>query len=137
MSTIEVVNVTGASAKLGIYSRDHCPPHATCRDLAGQWTIRISFSFLDNVVRLLSVLPAQNNPGFRVINELAQAVQRNLEACRRLWWGYQQNTQEAAGPCCLNNQTVRGGTIIDAIYDPATCHVRLRYLDGTTVEQVV
>jgi hypothetical protein len=137
MSTIEVVNVAGGSAKLGIYSRDHCPPHATCRDLAGQWTIRISFSFLDNVVRLMSVLPSQNNPGFRVINELAQAVQRNLAACRLLWWGYQQHTQQPAGPCCLNNQAARGGIITDATYDPVTSRVRLRYADGTTVEQVV
>jgi hypothetical protein len=137
MTTIEIVNVAGASAKLAIYSRDHCPPHATCRDSARQWTVRIGFSFLDNVVRLMSVLPPQNNPGSRTINELAQAVQRNLEACRLLWWGYQQNTQQAAGPCCLNNQIVRGGTVIDAIYDPVTTRVRLRYSDGTTVEQVV
>jgi hypothetical protein len=85
----------------------------------------------------MNVLPSQNSPGFRVINELAQAVQRNLAACRLLWWGYQQNTQQAAGPCCLNNQTIRGGTVTDATYDPATSKVRLRYLDGLTVEQVV
>jgi hypothetical protein len=34
MSTFATVSLSGGAARLGIYTRDHCPPHATCRDLA-------------------------------------------------------------------------------------------------------
>jgi hypothetical protein len=137
MSRVEVVAVPRGSAVLGIYTRDHCPPHATCRDTSRQWTIRITFSFLDTIIGLLSVHPAQNNPGTAVIHELERAVHRNLSECRRLWWAYQQNTQEPAGPCCLKNQTVGGSVVLDAVYDPATSRLRLRSSDGFTTDRVV
>ena len=135
MSTIEVVPVTGGSAKLGVYSRDHCPPHATCRDTAGRWEARLTFSFLDQAVGLLSLIPLQNHPGHRVINELAQGVQRNLSECRRRWWSYQRNNPAmvAQGPCCVNNHAMAGATIISADYDPATCTTRVCLSDGTTI----
>jgi hypothetical protein len=85
----------------------------------------------------LSILPAKNNPGYQVINELAQAVQRRLAECRHLWWMYQQNTLEPAGPCCLKNQTVGGSVVLDAAYDPGTLCLRLRTSDGMTTERVV
>ena|SRR5438067_10231138 len=135
MSTVEVVQVAGGSARLGIYSRDHCPPHATCRDVAQRWVVRITFSFLDAQVGVLSVVPPQNSPGVGVINDLADAVLRNLPECRRLWWDYRRTNPaaQADGPCCLNNQ-LRSGTIIsDATYDPATCRTNMRLADGTTV----
>jgi len=136
MSRIEVVPVTGGSADLSIYTRDHCPPHATCRDTTRQWTVRIAFSFLDRNVQVLSILPPRNSPGHHVVNELAQAVQRNLSECRNLWWTYQQNTLDPAGPCCLNNQVVAGGLLLEVTYDPATSSVRKRYPNGTVVEVV-
>jgi hypothetical protein len=63
MSTIAVVAFAGGSARMGIYTRDHCPPHATFRDQAGRWIIRITFSFLDANVGLMSIIPPQNSPG--------------------------------------------------------------------------
>jgi hypothetical protein len=132
-----VVAVPGGSAFLGIYTRDHCPPHATCRDVSHQWTIRITFTFLDSRIGLLSVYPAQNHPGATVIRELERAVHRNLSQCRNLWWTYQQNTREPAGPCCLKNQTVGGSIVLDAVYEPATSRLRLRSSDGFTTERTV
>jgi hypothetical protein len=137
MSRIEVVTVPGGSVALGVYTRDHCPPHATCRDVSRQWTIRLTFSFLDASIGLLSVHPVQNNPGSAVIRDLERAVHRNLSECRNLWWAYQQNTREPAGPCCLKNQVVAGSVVLDAAYDPATNRLRLRSSDGLTTERVV
>lgn len=139
MSTIEVVAFSGGSAKMGIYTRDHCPPHATFRDQTGRWIIRITFSFLDSSVLLMSIIPPQNSPGAGVINELAQAVQRNLSECRRYWWTYQQNNPltQTAGACCLNNQQRSGGVIADAAYDPATCQTRITFADGVVITMTV
>src|ERR1051325_2846031 len=106
MSTIEVVAFAGGAAKMGIYTREHCPPHATFREQGGQWLVRIAFSFRDDRVALMSIVPPRNSPTMGVINDLADAVRRNLSECRRLWWTYQQNNplSQTEGPCCLNNQ---------------------------------
>lgn len=136
LSTIEVVPLSGGSAKLGVYTREHCPPHATCRDTAGRWVVRISFSFADpTAVGLLSVIPQQNSPGSRTINDLVNAVLRNLSECRRLWWLYQQNNPllHTEGACCLNNTRYGGKAIIDATYDPGTRSTRVRFSDGVTM----
>ena len=130
------VVVSGGSAKIGVYSKDHCPPHATCRDTGGQWVVRISFSFVDpSFVDVLSILPPQNNPGNRVINQLASAVQQNLKECRRLWWMYQRNNPriQAEGACCLNNSIYGSKTVRDATYDLGTSSTRLRFSDGMTM----
>jgi hypothetical protein len=139
MSTIETVGVTGGSARLAIFSRDHCPPHVTCIDKGQRWTVRITFSFLDGDVEILSIHPSQNSPGAAVINELAYAVQRNLPECRRLWWTYQRQNpaNQAKGPCCLLNQIRAGSVIVDAAYDPATCTTSIRFADGGEIRQVV
>jgi hypothetical protein len=139
MSTIEVVPVTGGSARLGVFSRDHCPPHATCRDIAGRWTVRLTFSFADDRVGVKDVLPPQNSPGASVINDLAYAVQQRLPECRRLWWAYRQANPAAMadGACCLNNQLRAGGTISHANYDPATCTVYLRFAEGNSMSYVL
>src|ERR1700730_10049343 len=103
MSTIEVVTLPGGSAKISIQTREHCPPHATCRDTAGQWVVRISFSFTDQTaVGPLSVIPTKRNPGARVVNILMSAAQRNLRACGRLWGAHLQNNPlaQAEGACC-------------------------------------
>jgi hypothetical protein len=99
--------------------------------------VRITFSFLDKGVSVLSVLPPQNDPGLRVVNELAQAVQRNLPECRNRWWTYQQNTHDPAGPCCLNNQSISGGVVLEATYNPTASQLRKRYSDGTVVVETV
>jgi hypothetical protein len=139
MSTIEVVAFAGGSAKIGIYTRDHCPPHATIREQTGRWTVRISFSFVDPGVGLMSILPPQNSPGAAVINELAQAVQRNLQECRRLWWTYQQNNPltQTEGACCLNNQPRAGSVIVDAAYDPTVCRTRIILAGGGVITVTV
>jgi hypothetical protein len=136
MSTIEVVPLPGGSAKLGVYTREHCPPHATCRDTAGQWVVRISFSFTDQTaVGLLSVIPTKSSPGARVVNNLVSAVQRNLRECRRLWWTYRQNNPltQAEGACCLNNTAYGKWTVRSATYDPGACQTRLQFTDGQTL----
>jgi hypothetical protein len=139
MSTIAVVAFPGGSARMGVYTRDHCPPHATFRDQTGRWIIRISFSFLDPGVGLMSIIPPQNRPGAAVINELAQAVQRSLPECRRYWWTYQQNNPltQTEGACCLNKQQRSGGVIVDASYDPATCQTRIAFADGGVITMTV
>jgi hypothetical protein len=116
MSTIEVVPLPGGSAKLGIYTREHCPPHATCRDTAGQWVVRISFSFTDQTaVGLLSVIPTKRNPG--------------------VWWTYRQNNPltQAEGACCLNNTAYGKWTVRGATYDPGAYQTRLQFTDGQTL----
>lgn len=132
-----MVTLRGGSARLGIYTGDHCPPHATCRDTVGQWVVRISFSFIDQTgVGLLSVIPTKSAPRQRVINELALAVQRNLRECRRLWWLNRRNNPAAQteGACCLNNTSYGSGrTIVDAEYNPGTCETRLRFSTGVTL----
>ncbi|HEV2097923.1 MAG TPA: hypothetical protein VGR45_03240 [Stellaceae bacterium] len=135
MSTIEVVAFSGGSAKMGIYSRDHCPPHATFRDAAGAWIVRITFSFRDASVALLSLYPAHASLRATAINELAQAVGRRLPECRQLWWTYQKNNPltQAEGPCCLNNQQHAGAKIVDATYDPTACRTRIELDDKTVI----
>ncbi len=139
MSTIEVVTLPRGSASLGIYPLDHCPPHATCLDIGGQWEVRISFSFLDATVDLVSIRPAQNSPGFRIINLLADAVRQNLPECRGRWWNFQQHNpaSQARGACCLNNTIYAGGVVVDATYNPGTSRTRMRFPDGAIVEWTV
>lgn len=135
MSTIEVVAFAGGAAKMGVYARDHCPPHATFREQTGQWVVRIAFSFRDAGIALMNVIPPRNRPNSAVINELAQAVLRNLPQCRHLWWTYQQSNSltQAEGPCCLNNQQHVGAKIVRASYDPTKCETRLELDDNTAV----
>lgn len=136
MSTIEVVPLSSGSAKLGVYTREHCPPHATCREIAGQWVVRIWFSFsYATAIGVHSVIASKNHPGNRAINELVAAVRRNLPECRRLWWTYQQNNPliQAQGACCLNNSLYRSWTVRDATYDPGTRQTTLRFTNGQTL----
>jgi hypothetical protein len=139
MSTIEVVTLTRGSAKLGVYSKEHCPPHATCRELSGAWTVRITFSFADASIGLLSVHPRGRIPTSHAINELATAVQRNLPECRRRWWAFQQHNPliQSEGPCCLNNKTVDGARVMTAAYDPGTSRTTIRFYDGRVEDRVV
>jgi hypothetical protein len=136
MSTITVVPLRGGSAKVAIQTREHCPPHATCRDTGGQWVVRISFSFADATgVGLLDVMPPNNSPGPAAINALASAVQQNLHECRRLWWTYQQNNPliKTEGACCLNNSRYGRWTVRNATYDPRTRETLLTFTTGQTL----
>jgi hypothetical protein len=122
------VPLPGGAAKLCIQTREHCPPHATCRDTGGRWVVRISFSFAySTLVGLIDVMPPQNNPGPAAINALVAAVEQNLHECRRLWWTYQRNNPliRTEGACCLNNSTYGSWTVRSASYDPVTCETRL------------
>lgn len=87
----------------------------------------------------MSIIPPQNRPGATVVNELAQAVQRYLPECRRLWWTYQQNNPltQTEGACCLNNQQRSGSVIVDATYNPATCQTRIVLADGDVITVTV
>jgi hypothetical protein len=136
MSLIEVVTLPRGSARMGVYTLEHCPPHATCKDLAGQWEIRISFSFLDSTVDLMSIRPVQNNPGPSIINLLAHAVRQKLAECRHLWWTYQRHNpaSQAQGACCLNNIVYAGGVVVAATYDPGTSSTRTRFSNGAIVD---
>jgi hypothetical protein len=136
MSTIEEVPLPGGAAKLSIQTREHCPPHATCRDIGKQWVVRISFSFADPTwVGILDVLPPKNSPGSAAINVLAAAVQKNLPECRRLWWTYQHNNPliQAEGACCLNNKPYGSRTVRSASYDPRTRQTRLVFTTGQSM----
>jgi hypothetical protein len=133
MNTVEVVTLPRGSAKLGVYSKDHCPPHATCRELAGDWIVRIMFSFADASVGVLSIHPRRQKPTAAAVNQLIMAVQRNLPRCRELWWTYQQNNPliQTEGACCLNHKTVDGARVLTASYDPGTKCTTIRFYDGT------
>ena len=139
MSTIEIVAFAGGSAKMGIYTREHCPPHATFREQTGSWVVRIAFSFRDSSIALMSIIPPKTRPSLAIINELGDAVRRNLSDCRRLWWTYQQNNPltQTEGPCCLNNQQHAGATIVRASYDPAKSETRIELDDLTVITMVV
>jgi hypothetical protein len=86
-------------------------------------------------VALLSIIPKRSGPAYRTINELLDAVRRNLDECRRLWWSYQQNNPllRAEGACCLNNTRYAGKLVTDAAYDPGTGSTRLSFADATTM----
>ena len=101
--------------------------------------MRLSFSFIEATVGVLSIIPPQKKPGLRVINELADAVQINLPECRRLWWTYQHNNPQiqAQGPCCLNNTYFHGGMVVEASYDPGARQTRMRFSDGAVVTWAV
>jgi hypothetical protein len=138
MNTVVVVALPRGSAKLSVYSKEHCPPHATCRELAGDWIVRITFSFADASVDLLSVHPRRQRPTAAAVNQLILAVEQNLPRCRELWWTYQQNNPliQAEGACCLNHKTVDGARAITASYDPGTRCTTIRFYDGTTAVKV-
>lgn len=68
---------------MGVYTRDHCPPHATCRDNAGNWVARTESSFLDDVVSLMDILPIHNAPSKRATDALENLVAGRLPACRK------------------------------------------------------
>src|SRR5882757_519297 len=78
MSTIEVVSLPSGSAKLGVYTKEHCPPHATCRELTGDWIVRITFSFADASTSLLGIHVRRQRPTASIIHELAAATLKNL-----------------------------------------------------------
>jgi hypothetical protein len=136
MGKITVVPLPGGAAKVSIQTREHCPPHATCRDLGGRWVVRIFFSFAyPTLVGLLDVRPRKNNPGAAAIRALAAAVEQNLPECRERWWTYQRNNPliQAEGPCCLNNAPYGSWIVRTASYDPLARETRLVSTTGQSM----
>jgi hypothetical protein len=88
-----------------------------------------------NRCRFVERDPQRNSPGPRTVNDLVDAVRRNLSECRRLWWLYQQNNPQlhTEGACCLNNTRYGGKIVIDATYDPGIRSTQLQFSDGTTM----
>jgi hypothetical protein len=133
MGKITVVTLPSGAAEVSIQTREHCPPHATCRDLGGQWVVRIFFSYADPaLVGLLDVRPRKNNPGPAVIRVLASSVRQNLHECRDRWWTYQRNNPliQAQGPCCLNNTPYGSWIVRSASYNAVTRETRLVFTTG-------
>ena len=132
---------TGAA--IYVFSNDHCPPHVHARHRGERWIARVRFSFVDNVVELLSIAPTRNLPLQRAVNWLLDDIEAELPACRRSWWAIRQTT-------CLANQWAiasRSGAIelvpegepharqiAEVIYEPEQERLRVRFHDGTTAE---
>jgi hypothetical protein len=133
----------GTGAVIYVFADDHCPPHVHARHRGEGWVARVRFSYVDSEVALISIVPLQNVPLQRVVNELLDDIQARLTDCRRSWWRMRQTT-------CLANQWALGSTvgklglcsertrgarqIADGIYDPVTERLRVTFRDGTATE---
>jgi hypothetical protein len=131
----------GTGAAVYVFSDDHCPPHVHARHLSEGWVARVSFSYINRAIELMSIVPTKNVPLRRVVNHLDE-IQDRLPACRRSWWMIKRST-------CLENQWARVLTsgkvalsdpvpgskqIVDGNYDPETRQVHLTFEDGTSKE---
>jgi len=138
-----VFSSPSTGAAIYVFSDDHCPPHVHARHRGEEWIARLGFSYLDHVVKLLSIAPVKNVPLQRVINSLLSDIQDQLPACRERWW----MTRDTV---CLVNQWVRvsaAGTvellaerkpgakqILEARYVHSTEQLRMSFHDGTTAQ---
>ena len=138
MSTIDHISFSGGSAKVGIWTRDHCPPHATVREDTREWTMKIEFSFADAYVGLHSIRTIKSAPSADAIDTAIDTVRGNRRAYRTRWWNYQRQNpanDKQGGPCCLNNQITQRGAIATATYDPTRDERTLRFKDGTSITE--
>jgi hypothetical protein len=102
----------------------------------------VRFSYVDNVIELISIAPLKNIPRQRVVNRLLDDVQTQLADCRQAWWTTRRTT-------CLANQwaVAQAGKIeirierapdakqiADASYDPDAEQLYVVFRDGTTAE---
>jgi hypothetical protein len=120
MATIDTIAVAGTGLiRLGVWSLDHCDPHVTCSATNGSWLIKIEFSFIHARVRPVLILPPNRVPPSTVINQLESVILAKLAAYRAAWWNNHCNNpaSQTRGACCLNNQTVQGGTVQSATYN--------------------
>lgn len=137
MGRVFVSTLTGA--EVYVFSDDHCPPHVHARHRGGGWIARVSFTYVDEVVVLMSIAPTRNAPLRRVVNRLLDEIQERLGDCRRAWWAIR-------GTTCLANHWVvvlpDGGIeprpkrtkdaiqIAEAIYEPSSGELEVRFRDG-------
>lgn len=65
---------------------EHCPPHVHVG--SDKWQARFEFGFWHNGVRLLDVVPMQNQPTVAVLEDLRQVLKQpaNLRRAREIWW---------------------------------------------------
>jgi hypothetical protein len=141
MGRVFVSEATGAA--IYVFADDHCPPHVHVRHRGEEWVARVTFSYIDRTVELISIAPLKNAPLQRVVNALLDDIQARLADCRRSWWTTRQTT-------CLTNQwavvpvaekielrlerTPNAKQIADATYDPASGRLYVTFRDGTTAE---
>jgi hypothetical protein len=134
---------TSSGAGVYIFSDDHCPPHVHARHRGEGWIARIKFSFVTNVVQLISIAPLQNIPLQRVVSRLLDDIHARLDVCRRHWWNISRTT-------CLENQWMvpsRDGSlrvlplraagarqVAASAYDPDNRQLRITFRDGTVFD---
>src|SRR5277367_685799 len=118
----------GTRAGIYVFSDDHCPAHVHARHRGEGWSARVSFSYLDSRVDLISIAPTKNIPLQRIVNRLLSDVQVRLPDCRRSWWLTRRTTCLAnqwavvRGPGrieLLSNSAPSAKQIAEAEYDPA------------------
>jgi hypothetical protein len=138
MSRVFTSHAIGAGVY--VFSDDHCPPHVHARHRGDGWIARIAFSYVTDIVKLISIAPLKNIPLQRVINELLDDVRAHLAICRRSWWEIRRTT-------CLGNQwakilksgrieivptrAARAKQITAADYDPDLGRLNVMFRDGT------
>ncbi len=76
---------------------EHCPPHVHVG--TNKWEARFEFSFWHSGLRLMDVVPTQNQPTYSVLEDLRQVLKlpKHLRRAREIWW---LSTQTV----CLDNQ---------------------------------
>jgi hypothetical protein len=87
----------GSRAVIYVFADDHCPPHIHARHRGEGSIARARFSYVDEVIELVSIAPLRNVPLQRVVNRPLDDVQTRLTDCRRAWWTIRRTT-------CLANQ---------------------------------
>jgi hypothetical protein len=133
----------GTGTAVYVFSDDHCPPHVHARHRGEGWVARLSFSYLDSAVELMSIAPLKNTPLRQTLNRLLADIRARLPACRQTWWVTKRTT-------CLANQWAivvtperiefspepgpEAKQIAGASYDPDQERLRLVFQDGTTAE---
>jgi hypothetical protein len=141
MSRVFISDGTGAG--IYVFSDDHCPAHVHARHRGDGWIARLKFSYLDDVIDLISIAPVKNTPLQRVVNRLLSDVRGRLPECRLSWWLMR-------GTTCLANQwalvskagkiellpkpTPSAKQIAEAVYDPTKEHVHVIFRDSTKVQ---
>ncbi|WP_207460855.1 hypothetical protein [Azospirillum sp. SYSU D00513] len=126
---------------------EHCPPHVHADCDAEGWSARFKFYFESDDVDFWDLRPrnARKAPQASVLDEVGEAVYRNLVQVRKRWW-------EVMGTVCLSNQYVhcRAGKIIvlerfekgalqilEAAYEPSRKTLRVGLSDGSIYEQLL
>ena len=101
------------------------------------------FSYIDNALALISIVPLQNTPLQRVVNTLLDEIRARLNDCRRSWWTTRQTTclanqwavvQAGQAIALCSERTPHAKQIADAMYNPAAERLSVVFQDGTTAE---